>query len=103
MSILRINPRNIVFDEQRPLDEGLREAISKEGLYDDPKGPLDTREMIAVRQEGELFRAIKGADKVRAVLDLLDKNTLCNDPANGRQEVPASELYQTIRVMVSDS
>lgn len=106
MPLQSINPRAIVLNEQRPVDEAVREAIAEEGLYDNPQAPSEIRDMIAVRREGEgdkvRYRVVKGADILRAVLDLLDKDALCYDPATGHT-IRASELYQMIRVMVFDS
>lgn len=102
MNLIDIDPRLIVFDDNRPVDEAVVEAIREEGLYDDPRGPSEVRDMIAVRrQHGGTYRVVKGADELRAVLALLNRNADCYDPV-GKQTVPASELYNTVRVVVFD-
>jgi len=102
MKLTAIDPRSIVFDNIRPADDAVVEAIAEEGLYDNPKGPSEVRDMIAVRrQDGATYRVVKGADELRAVLALLDRNADCYDPVT-RETVKASELYNTVRVTVFD-
>jgi hypothetical protein len=102
MKLIPINPNAIVFDDDRSPDETIVESIAEEGLYDDPKGPSEVRDMIAVRrQPNNTYLAVKRADELRAVIALLDRDADCYDPASG-QTVKARELYETIRVTVLD-
>lgn len=102
MRIQPIDPQAIVFDEIEPVDEVVVETIAEEGLYDNPKGPSQVREMIAVRRQANgSYRVVKGADELRAVLALLDRDSDCHDPMTG-QTVKARELYGTVRVTVFD-
>src|SRR5262245_7997794 len=45
MKLTAIDPRSLVFDENRPADEAVVEAIQEEGLYDSPHGSSEVRDL----------------------------------------------------------
>lgn len=92
MKIEEIDPRRIVFDSPCAVEVTLRDQIQEHGLK-------DLQETIAVRLDGDAYKAVMGAKVLRAVLSLLDENAECYDDISGRKD-RAWQVYSKVPVQV---